>query len=262
MTSTRSSARSGTSGDAWELAARAGFAVSGALHVALGIIIVRIGLGAGGEADQGKALSGLGHSGPGTVLLWVATAALVALAGWQAADAIRGTETADRAKAAGKAAVYLAVAFTAASIAMGSGSSDQDKQAQGFASTLMQAPGGPLLVGAIGLGIVAAGGYHVFKGATRRFERDLRSPSANEVGTGVRWLGTIGYVAKGVALGAVGVLFTYAAVTADPDKAQGIDGAIESLLGVPGGPVIVVLVGIGFAAYGVYSFARARYARM
>jgi hypothetical protein len=72
----------------------------------------------------------------------------------------------------------------------------------------------------------------------------------------------VGYIAKGFALGVIGVLFVYAAITADPDKAKGLDGAIETLLGAPGGAIIVVLVGIGFAAYGLYSFARARYARM
>jgi hypothetical protein len=57
-------------------------------------------------------------------------------------------------------------------------------------------------------------------------------------------------------------LFTYAAVTADPDKAKGLDGAIESLKDAPAGPAIVAAVGVGFAAYGLYSFGRARYARM
>jgi hypothetical protein len=95
-----------------------------------------------------------------------------------------------------------------------------------------------------------------------KFVEDLNPTPGHELTKAVRRVGSVGYVAKGVALGVVGVLFTYAAVTADPDKAKGLDGAVDSLLGAPGGAVIVVLVGIGFAAYGLYSFARARYARM
>lgn len=261
MTTSLSKGRTGTSGDVWEKAARAGYIVSGVLHLLLGFAIVRIGLGSGGEADQSNALASVGHQPLGAALLWIAAAALVALAFWQFADALRGHDAGDRAKAAGKGVVYVALAFTAGSVAMGSGS-DGDQQAQGVAARLMEAPAGRILVGAVGLGILAAGIYHVYKGATQRFMRDLRRSSNAEVSRGVRWLGMVGYPAKGFALGTVGVLFTYAAITADAEKAKGIDGAVESLLGIPAGGLIVILVGIGFAAYGLYSFGRARYQRM
>ncbi|SEJ36428.1 DUF1206 domain-containing protein [Demequina mangrovi] len=260
--STLGGLRTGSSGDAWERAARAGYLVSGALHVALGAVIVRIGLGAGGEADQTRLLASVGDGALGRVLLAVAALALLALAGWQAADAVREPETRERGRAAAKSLVYLALAASTASIALGSAASDQDSQAHGVAGALMRAPAGRVLVGAIGLGLVAAGAFHVIKGVTRRFEEDLRSPSHPEVGAGVRWLGTVGYVAKGGALTLVGGLFGYAALTADPDKAAGIDGAVERLRDAPAGPVLVVTVGLGFAAYGLYSLARSRYARM
>ncbi|WP_297084518.1 DUF1206 domain-containing protein, partial [uncultured Demequina sp.] len=210
------------------------------------------------EASQSQALASIGDAPLGAVLLWIAAAAFVALGTWQIADAVRGGDDAkDRGKAAGKAVLYLALAFTTVTIARGSSASDGDQQAQGFASALMSAPGGRLLVGVVGLGVIAGAAFHVWKGVTRSFEEDLtRTP------TPVTVAGVAGYCAKGVALGAVGVLFGYAALTADPDEAQGIDGAIESLLGAPAGPAIVVAVGLGFAAYGLYSLARARWARM
>ncbi|WP_430867608.1 DUF1206 domain-containing protein [Demequina aurantiaca] len=264
MTSTHSSqARSGATGDAWEKAARAGYFVSGVLHIILGFIVAKIGFGSGGEADQSSALSSISDAPLGNILLWVAAVAFVALGAWQLADALHSSnEAKDRAKSAGKAVLYAALAFTTVSIAMGSGDSNGDSQSEGFASTLMGAPAGRFLVGAVGIGIVAGAVYHVYKGVTKKFLEDLKSTGGREVSKAVRTLGTVGYVAKGVALGVVGVLFTYAAITADPDKAKGLDGAVETLLKAPGGPVLVVLVGIGFAAYGLYSFARARYARM
>ncbi len=72
----------------------------------------------------------------------------------------------------------------------------------------------------------------------------------------------MGYLAKGVALAVVGLLFVLAAARADPSQASGLDGALKTLGQQPGGPVILVAVGLGFVAYGLYSFARARYARM
>lgn len=117
-------------------------------------------------------------------------------------------------------------------------------------------------MGAIGLGVLASGVWHVIKGARQKFLEDLRATPGGELGRGVRVLGTIGYVAKGLALAAVGVLFAVAAWQADPDEAQGLDGAISSLRDLPAGPLMVAAIGVGFAAYGLYAFARARYARL
>ncbi len=246
---------------AWETAARAGYAVSGALHLVLAFLIIRLPFG-GGDADQSQALATMGDAPGGAVLLWVAVAGFVALGAWQAADAARsGQEGSDRAKAAGKAVVYLSLAGVAASVAMGGGSGG-DGQASGLTARLLDLPGGRVIVGAVALGILATGAFHLWKGASHRFLEDLRATGGSELSTAVRVTGTTGYVAKGVALGAVGVLFGYAALTHDADKAKGLDGAIQSLLDLPGGPVIVIAVGLGFAAYGLYSLVRSRYARM
>lgn len=255
--------RQGTSGNAWEKGARAGYAVSGALHIVLGFLIAQIAFGGGDdEASSSEALSTMGENAFGAVILWVAVVAFAALAAWQLADGIRPhDDTKDRVKALGKAAVYAVLSFTAATIAMGSSDGGGDSEAQGIVSTVLEWPGGQILVGAIALGILAAGAFHIVKGAKKKFMEDLKAvPSGS--GSTVRRLGMAGYIAKGVALVVAGVLFGYAAVNADADEAEGLDGALKSLLDLPGGPVIVVIMGLGFAAYGLYSFVRARYARM
>ncbi len=75
-------------------------------------------------------------------------------------------------------------------------------------------------------------------------------------------LGRVGYIAKGIALGVLGVLFVVAAVQHDPQQAGGLDSAFATLAAQSFGVALLVAVGLGFAAYGLYSFARARYARM
>jgi hypothetical protein len=75
-------------------------------------------------------------------------------------------------------------------------------------------------------------------------------------------IGMLGYIAKGVALGVIGILFIVAAVTIDPSKASGLDGALKSLAALPYGAVILAIIGIGLIAYGVYCCARARLARL
>ncbi len=72
-------------------------------------------------------------------------------------------------------------------------------------------------------------------------------------------LGLDGYPAKGVALGVVGALLVYAAVTFDPAKATGLDGALRTILDAPFGRVLLTLVALGIAAFGAYCFVRARH---
>ncbi len=255
--------KQGNTGDVWEKGARAGYAVSGVLHLMLGFLIAQIAFSSGGEeASSSQALSSLSDNSFGMIILWVAVIAFAALGLWQLADGLRSHDSAkDRVKALAKAGVYLVLAFTSASIAMGSSSGGGDSQAQGIVAKVLGWPGGQFIVGAIGIGILVAGVFHVVKGLRKKYMEDLKSVPSGSTRM-VHGLGTTGYVAKGIALSVVGVLFTYSAVTADPDDAEGLDGAIKSLLDLPGGQIIVAVVGVGFAAYGLYSFIRARYARM
>ena len=74
--------------------------------------------------------------------------------------------------------------------------------------------------------------------------------------------GVVGYIAKGIALAVVGVLFTTAAAQNSSSKATGLDGALRSLRQQAVGPWLLTAVALGIAAYGVYSFARSRHARV
>ena len=78
----------------------------------------------------------------------------------------------------------------------------------------------------------------------------------------VRWLGTLGYVAKGVAFAIVGALLVDAAVTDDPQKSTGLDAALRTLAHEPFGEFLLIVVGVGIAAFGVYCFFQARYRKV
>jgi hypothetical protein len=247
----------------WELAARAGYAVSGVLHILIGVLALRVALGSGAQqADQSGALGTIAGTPLGGLVLWFSVVALAALGAWQVAKAFRaGADVGDRAKAAGRAVIYLALALTALSFARGGGSSSSAQTAD-MTATLMSAPGGRLLVGAVGVAIVAVGAYHVYKGWKKKFLEDLQRLPSHPAGPAVRRLGEVGYIAKGLALAIVGVLFVTAAAQADPTNATGLDGALHTLRDQPAGVLLLVVVALGFVAYGVYSFVRARYGRI
>lgn len=257
-----------TGSDAFEYAARAGFAASGVLHLLIAFIIAQLAFtGAGGNADQSGALATLAAQPFGKIALWVAAIGLVALGLWRVAEAVLGAKPSERsggdnpgwkrAKPLALAVVNFAIAFSAAKFAMGSGQSSS-QQNSGMSAQLMQSGGGKLLLIAIGIGVIAVGGYHVYKGASEKFLDELTVSG----GRLVTATGVAGYVAKGLVLGGAGILVIMATLQADPAKASGLDAAVKTLGQAPFGKFLLILAALGIAAFGAYSFIRSKYNRM
>ena len=237
--------------------ARAGYAVSGVLHVLIAWLGLQVAFGRkGANADASGALALVAGNPFGLILLVAIAVAFVLLAVWQAGECVRGPDTGDRVKAGAKAVVYLALAWTAVLFLMGVGTSGRG-QAKDATAALMDLPFGPLLVVVVGIVVVGVGGYHIFKGWTERFRRDLMSTPKHFIIVA----GKVGYIAKGVALIALGIGLVTAGLTHRPSESKGLDGALDSLASLPGGQLVLVLVAAGFAAFGLYSFSRARRAR-
>lgn len=250
-------------------AARAGFVMTGLIHLMLGWICIRIATGGGGQsADNSGAIGAFASAPGGQILLWIGGVAMVALALYLFLAAwFRGrreTEAKDKAKEAitlvGKGIVYAALAATSFTFAAGGSSSNASSTTQTTA-TVMQNPGGRIAIVILGLIVVVIGGYHVVAGVTRRFEEELTVTDSG-AGKAVTATGIAGYVAKGIALLSAGGLFAWAAISADPEKATGLDGALKLLLELPAGTILLILVGVGLALFGVFSILKAKYVRL
>lgn len=235
-----------------ERGARLGYAASGVLHALLAWLALQLALGRSADADQTGALRQLAGTSAGGALLWVLVVGFALLGLWQLTEALalRGRR---RVRPAAKAAVYVALALTTVQVLRGGGGQEDDQ----LTARLLAEPFGAAVVAGVGAVVVVVAAYHVVKGWRRTFLRDLREHPAPWV---VR-AGRVGYVAKGAALGVVGGLLVTAALQHDPGQAQGLDAALQTLLGLPAGTVLVVLVAAGLLCYAVYSVARARYAR-
>ena len=247
--------------------ARLGYLVNGLLHFLIGYIALRVATGTSSRsADQSGALAGLGSAPGGAALLWIATLGLAALGVWQLVQSgfIPGSgdkgKLAHRLVDAGKGVVYFLLAYTAFTFAHG-GSTSSSASTVDFSASLLKAPGGRFLLIAVGLVVVVIGIILIAKGATQKFTEDIKMPNG-AAGKAVIAVGVAGYVAKGVVLGLVGVLFVVASVTYNPDKATGLDGALKSLAALPFGVVILMVTGLGLMAFGIYSCARAALARL
>jgi hypothetical protein len=259
-----------TSTGAFENAARAGYAVSGVLHLLIAYIVVLLAFGVGGNADQSGALATLASKGGGAVTLWIIAIGLFALAAWRLAEAVVGSHPNDpadhdhgaekqfnRVKAVALAVVYCGLAVSAIKFASGGGQSSGQQNA-GLSAHLMQSGWGKTVLIIAGLTIAIIGGYHIYKGGTKNFLDDLKVSG----GRVITPLGMGGYIAKGAALAGAGLLVIVATLTADPAKAAGIDAAVKTLGQAPFGKILLLIAALGIAAYGAYCFVLARFARM
>ncbi|MBX7430778.1 DUF1206 domain-containing protein [Mycobacterium sp. Y57] len=261
-----------TDSGAFEYTARVGFAASGVLHLLIAYIVVRLALGGGGNADQSGALATLAAQPGGMLVLWAAAAGLAALGLWRIAEAVLGAKPDEhsggkggkgdrpawkRAKSIALALVNFSIALSAARFAMGGGQSGSQQKA-GMSAELMHSAWGKALLITVGLGVLAVGCYHVYKGISQKFLDELTvSGGPVVVATGVA-----GYTAKGLVLGGAGILVIVATLQADPSKASGIDAAVKTLGQAPFGKFLLIIAALGIAAFGAYSFVRSRYYRM
>ncbi|WP_182355108.1 DUF1206 domain-containing protein [Flaviflexus huanghaiensis] len=264
----------GTAADAadnrwFEYVSRVGYVMSGLVHAMIGWICLRLGIwGSSGEsADQSGALASYADAPAGAVLLVVGGVAMAALALMHVLDIpfgrVRssGRKAFNSAKALGKAGVYAVLAWTALRFGLGSGS-DSAETAEEAAAPFLGSMVGRGLVLIAGMTIIAIGVYHAYKGITHSFREDLNPAGDHAVAATIDKTGLVGYVAKGVALGGVGIMVMWAAISADPDKARGMDAAFDEMRSLPAGGILLAAIGIGFLMFGVYSGLRAKYQQM
>lgn len=269
MTSTQRQIGRAANSTPLEVGARIGLIAYGVVHLLIAGIAIQIAWsGTSEDASAGGALKTLAGKPFGAVILWVTVIGLAALALWQISEAVWGHRDADgaklwwkRARSIGRAVAYAAIAATAAKIAIGAGGSSGSGSSEESATAgLMGAPLGRWLVAAVGIGVIVIAVLQASRGVRTSFTHDL-APGATTgaTGTSIKRLGQIGYITKGVALAIVGLLFVWAAITYDPDKAGGLDDALKTLRDQPFGPYLLSVVAVGLAAFGAYCFAWSRH---
>ncbi|GAA1986226.1 DUF1206 domain-containing protein [Microbacterium pumilum] len=259
-------ARKAESSHSFRVVARAGFAANGLVHVLIGVIVLGVTFGGHGETDQAGVFKAVAAVPAGFLALWILAVALLALGIYHALEGIlaRGGDAAKkwgrRIGEWGQAVVFIALGVIAAAVALGA-KPDADQSAEEASRGILSIPGGPFVLGLIGIGIGIGGVSFIAMGFMRSFEKKMAIPSG-PAGTGIKGLGVVGFIAKGIALIIIGILLTVAAVKVEPSAAGGLDAAIDALLALTLGPVLVGAVGVGLIAYGVFCFFRAPYARL
>ncbi|TDW95536.1 uncharacterized protein DUF1206 [Kribbella pratensis] len=240
------------------MAITTGLVAYGVVHLLVAWIALQLAFGKSSqEASQQGALRELAGKPLGGVLLWIVAIGLFALVVWRVLELGWGyLDLHKKVSSVGRAIVYLVLGVSAVKVAVGSGSSSGGQE-RTVSARLMAHGGGRVLIVAVGVAIIGIGCYQGYKAITKKFTEDLVG-GVSEV---TILLGRIGYFAKGIAFVVVGVLFGWAAIDYDPQKAGGLDTALHTIKDQPSGPVLLTVLAAGIAAFGVYCFSWSRNAR-
>jgi hypothetical protein len=256
-------------------AARLGFVARGVVYLLIGILAVQIARGRphGQSADKQGALAVVADQPFGRAVLVLLAVGMFGYALWRFSEAVWGRSdetdpkkrTVKRLSSAGKGVIYAAFGVTAISFAASSSKaaakgSNGSQTEHSRTATLLGWPGGRVLVAAAGLAVVAGGLYLVWRGIKQKFEKKLNvAQMSPNVRRAAEVLGTVGTAARGAVFVLAGLLLVKAAVDFNPNEAQGIDGTLRKVAEQSHGQVLLIIAGIGFAIFGLYSFVEARY---
>lgn len=253
--------------------ARLGFCARGVVYSIVGVISLQIAWGGerGEDASKDGALREIAERPLGGVLLAVLTIGMAGYALWRASQAAWGKRdeedeakrSAKRLGSAAKAAFYglLTVStlrfMTSGPQAHAAGGDHKEKT---LTAQVLGWPAGQLLVGGVGLAIIAGALYVAYRGLSQKFEERLDTSEMEPMtGWAVDVLGTVGMAAKGLVFGLAGFLLLKAAIDFDPDQATGLDGTLKTIAHHTYGQLLLTATAVGLIAYGLYSFAEARF---
>lgn len=246
---------------------RAGLVGRGLLYVVVGFLAVRVAFGdASSKPDQKGALAAVASQPFGRLMVLGLGVLFASYAIYRLTEAALDPDDdhlVQRVAAALRGLLYVALAFTAWSIALGGSSGGSEGTERDATVRALDVPGGRWLVAATGLGIIGAGLWHGWRAATGRFAKDLKEDEMPDAVERVMLVGgTIGSLARGIAFVLVGGFLTNAGVSHDPSKPVGLDESLAELASAPAGTGLLSVVGVGLAAYGLFAVGRARYQRI
>lgn len=250
--------------DGFELLARFGYVARAAVYVLVAALALFSSFGSEETSSEG-ALSSLLGQPFGQLALAAIAIGLLGHVAWRLAQSLLNADDHDRdvmgyGARAGQllsAFTHGALAFTAAQLALGNGGGSGGDSEEGLVAAVLQLPFGNILVGIVGLGIVAAGFGQFFYGFSGKFKKRLRLPPSHD-----KLLSAVciyGLAARGVIFAILGGFVIFAALTVNPDQAGSLPEALDWVLGLPFGSQLYGLVALGLLAFAGYCLIQAVY---
>jgi hypothetical protein len=154
----------------------------------------------------------------------------------------------------------VAIGVLAIMTAFGTSSGGGSGQTALTARIMRDVPGGQVLVGLVGLIIIGVGLYQAYQAFTNGFMEELRQEEMSPTErVWTKRIGIAGHSARAVVYSLIGIFVLRAAVTFNPQQAEGLGGALQEIAQQTAGPWILGLVALGLFLFGLYAIIRARY---
>jgi len=232
--------------------ARFGFVTRGSLYIVIALLVILTGR----TEDLTGAMEYLSH-GFGRGLMIFLVVGMLGYGSWRVSDAIFGHESGRhhakawrrRLVAAGSGVIYLFLAWKALRI-MFEGRAKMGSVTENAALAL-HLPAGDLALGIAAAVLAGAGVVQLWKAGSCSFLKHL-----DEAGTRgwAKWLGRIGFAARGIIFLTVAWLLLRAAIDHRAGEAGGLEQALDALRGPLQAPVAA-----GLLVFGLYSIVEGRY---
>jgi MFS family permease len=243
-----------------EIFGRVGLVAKGVSYALVGALAIGVALGIGGDAtSRDGALHALAGNTFGEIVLALLSVGFAAYALWRVLQALFGDKWTKRIGYLGRAAIYFALAYSAARILFGDGSGDsQNEKAHKTTGMVLSWPAGRWLVVVGAIVVIGVGVWNLYRGISKKFEDKWVERSDAACTWGGR-AGVVGHVARFVVFTLIGVFAIKAAIDYNPRAAVGLDGALQKLAHQSYGSVLLGLTAAGLVAYGIFCFVDARY---
>lgn len=240
----------------FQLLTRLGFAARGVLYILIAALVILTGR----TEDLTGALEYLNH-GVGKFMLIVLAVGMTVYGIWRLADAAFGIESGrhrwkawrKRIASATSGIIYLLLSYKAVGILVAERTSTSD--AQQHTAEALRMPGGELIV-LIAAGIMIGCGIAQFFNVARcNFLLPLDCSDYQK--RWIKWLGRLGYAARGLVFLVVGWLLARAGINHQASQAGGLEQALDAFSDAQQG-----WIAAGLALFGVMSLIEARYRRI
>jgi hypothetical protein len=266
-------AKRAVTGDEAQVLARAGLVAKGVTFGLVAVLAFGVAFGIGGEVeDRPGALQSLAETTLGRFLLGALAVGLGGYALWRFAQAALGEKLENgedvnifkRVGLVARGLLYawffvmcISIFFNADEPVTGGSGGQREDRATAY---LLEQPLGRWLVAAIGLAIIGAGIFNLYRALSQKFRKDLKEGQMEkEERESYAVLGVLGHFARAVLFSLAGWFLVKAAWEYDAEEAIGLDGALRKLAAADYGDLLLGSTAAGLFAYGLFCLVQARY---
>jgi Domain of Unknown Function (DUF1206) len=233
---------------------RLGFAARGMIYIVISMLVLTT-----GRAEEPAGALQYVSEGGGKVLLFMTIIGLLAYGMWRVCDAALNVErhgtdrsaTVARIGAAGSGIVHLFLAWQAIRLMQGVKAASGG-EAQESATSVLQVPGGGMLLLLGSLVLLATGAFQMVKAVKGSYLKHLEPQVANQ--PWAKWSGRASYAARGFVFLITGIFLARAGLGEQASKAGDMADALKWL----NSPWDLIMA-FGLLGFGLFSLIEARY---